>query len=156
MSTEQEIYILLGVQDNTYFFIHTVISDKYEEKIAYQIYNVLISCQQIVDTESNVIIYEFQVDGSCSVISISHIERDNNPKFILTNLETFLPVLLQYCQSNDNLLVIQYNYDTFIYNTYIVDVNIKLPEIPKKQLKIYNIEYVYTDKLIPNKNDFEE
>jgi hypothetical protein len=143
---QSDLYFLLGIQNNTYFFIHTVASTEFQNEISHQIYNVLISNKQIVDKESNVIIYEFPLDGSCHIVSISHSNRLIKPIYTLANLETFLPILLRYSQETTNMIVIEYDYIIGGYKSFCIPEKIVLTEIPNERLKIDGIEYVYTTK----------
>jgi hypothetical protein len=150
MEDNSEIYSFLGLQFDTYFFIHTIFNENFSDEISHQIYNVLINHNQITQPYENVIIYEFNLyKGLCNAICIQHTTNQKHIKFDKDNLENFFPTLIK--ADRNDLYTIKYDYDTKAYMNYHIsdttitkdtlDENLKENgDIPKLQInKIYNV-----------------
>ena len=146
-----EVYVFLGLQHNTHFYVHIVHSPMFDPVISHQIYNVLIHEKQIVCPKNNVIIYEICVEtNTCDIVMISHIDNPSNPSILKNNLEEFFPVLIG-AKRND-LSTIKYDYAKKAYLSFYVD-NVdfaKYLDIPHTHIHINNLHKVVTRKPIPS------
>ncbi len=148
----QEIYIYLGNQTNTYFFIHTIYNDKFTEEISHQIYNVLINDDMIISPDENVIIYEINKNNKVNIICIQHSSKKYSHQFYKNNLEEFFSVLIS--KERNDIYAIKYNYETKAYYSYYIDdIDIfkNIFSSFRDKIKIDNFYYVITTKLIKKK-----
>lgn len=146
-----EIYIYLGFQDNTYFFVHFIYNNNFTNEISYQIYNVMFN-SKIFENKSitdNVIIYEFN-DEKCNIISIHHINNVHKMEYEKDNLEDFFDTIKN--NEKNELYIIKYDYSLDSYFTYILDNEDLIDsylEFKNKEfdITIDNIYYVVTSKI---------
>ena len=114
-----EVYIFLGLQHRTHFYIHTIHSEQFDPAITYQLYNVLIQEKQIVCPRDNVVVYELCMrSNNCNIIIITHATNPSNPRISKENLAEFFPVLVG--APRDDLSVIKYDYSKKAYLSYYV------------------------------------
>jgi hypothetical protein len=143
MNLDSEFYTFIGFQYNTYFFIHTIHNQKFNNKISYQIYNVLLDDGIITEPNKNIVIYEFnEINNLCNAVCIQHKNNPNYIDFDKNNLEDFISILLKV--PRNDLYAIEYNYNIQNYETYYADENIENSylELPTEKLTInelYNI-----------------
>jgi hypothetical protein len=152
MEDNSEIYIFLGFQLNTSFFVHTIgDNENFKGEISHQIYNVMMNNRQIIEQNENVIIYEFNnITKSCNVIKITHSKNLSNNIIDKDNLEDFFPVLIKAFR--DDIFAIKYDYTTKGYYSYSIDDNkiitnlMESIKIPNEKLYIEKIYDVITTK----------
>ena len=146
-----EMYIFMGTQNKTHFFVHSKFNEKFTPDMSYQIYNVLINDKFIGEPEETVIIYELEPYSGkkdCNVVCITHELNKSQPKLKKKNLEEFLPALFK--QKRDEIYVVKYDYSKGCYLSY------RLEEFDKKmfmmdeetRMKVKNIAYIMTKKPI--------
>ncbi len=117
-----ELYIYLGNQHDTFFFIHTITNDKFKEGTSWQIYNVMIDETMIDDPTKNVIIYEFNLeDQTVDAIIIQHATNKENLTFDKSNIESFFNALLH--AERKKCFVISYNYKIGAFNTFDLETD---------------------------------
>ena len=151
-----ELYIYLGKQLDAYFFIHTIHDSNFNNEISYQIYNVMINEQMILNLNEIVIIYEFDpYNNICNVIRIQHLLNPYHIQIYKNNLEkNFLNLITA---KRDDIFIIKYDYINKCYLSYEINntdclTNIfnKFNEVNEDKLIINDIYEIETLKPLTN------
>jgi len=149
MDFESEIYTYLGSADSTYFFIHLIYKETFDDSISHEIYNVLMHEEIITCKDENVIIYEMNIlKNSINVICIQNESKGNSIKIFKENLENFFKVCLK--EKRNDLLCIKYDYNENVYVTLVLE-NMNFNELfskdfSKESNSIHEITYVFSKK----------
>ena len=146
-----ELYIFMGTQNKTHFFVHSKFNEKFIPELSYQIYNVLINEKFIEDPKEIVIIYELEPYSGrkdCDVVCITHELNKTQSTLRKKNLESFLPVLFK--QTRDEMYIVKYDYSKKCYLSYrLEETNTDMLLVDEKtELKVKNIVYIVTKKPI--------
>ena len=140
MEDNRELYMYLGNQLNTFFFMHTITNKlDYNINISGQLYGMLIQEKMIVDCEENVIIYDFNPFEReyLEIIIIQHGNKKKYLQFDTDSISTFLNVLLH--APRDELYVITYDYKKKVYLSYLIEQKKVTDKIPPGDIQISNI-----------------
>ena len=114
-----EIFILIGIHNQTYYFMHTIADPSYDESISYQIYNNLIHHKIITNPSYDVIIYDLLMT-KINIIKIVHsMNQQTNSSFdpnIFYELAN-----AKYKSNNPDQLIIKYSYEKNCYLLYKIE-----------------------------------
>jgi hypothetical protein len=121
MLDDGELYIYLGAQNNTFFFLHTIYNtEKFKQEMSYQIYNTLIHEKYIQSPNQNVIVFDVnKTDGTCTAVCMQHYEAEKKLLFRKENLERFFPALIK--AKKKDLFFVKYDYNINGYLTYEIE-----------------------------------
>lgn len=140
---ESELYIYLGCCMDTYFFMHTVANEeKYKVEIGMQIYNCMINETMIKNKSSNVVVYDIYPDKVNALVieyMIHYVEYHKD------DLGKILKILLEE-KRPEEILVFKYHYESDMYETYEIPMDIKKYDINK--VEIDELNYSITFKQI--------
>jgi len=141
MDDDNELYILLGIHNNTYFFQHFVSNFNYSYNISKEIYNIVINEKE----EKDVVIYEINPSNKkLYIIFIQNIKycKNNDIKYNLEFLSKYYIDLLQF----KNIYItkcIKYNYIKNLYYNYFIDESLFLRNIPEYIPPFSNLYKIY-------------
>lgn len=135
-----ELYIYLGLANDTMFFIHHKFDSRWSEAISSQIMNCLIEFG-FAKEKNYVVIYEM---GETSTITTIQHEKGKFAEFDLENLAEYLPQLMK--ADRDDAFVIDYSYDTKAYNIRTINPEIFPVKVPEGKPKISGITHIMTTK----------
>ena len=147
-----EIYIFIGFESNTYYFVHTICNNKiFNKEISHKIYNILIDNNILNNLNENIIIYEFDtLSIQCDVICIQHSKKLNFVQYHKKLLEDFFQlILLKYSSDTDKINIYSINYDYEKKDYSVNQINRILNyfnqlNLPKNKLIINKIYQIVT------------
>lgn len=148
MESNTELYLYLFCKNKIHFFIHFIKKNEFVNKISYNLYDVLMDIDIIIDYSESIVIYEFNKD-ICNIISIQHVNSEYNNEYNKEDLQIYFKELIVWVKRN-NLCVIEYDYDNNKYNKYSLDdqcILKKIKEIPTNII-INNIINIDTQSII--------
>jgi hypothetical protein len=141
MDDDNELYILLGFHNNTYFFQHFVSNFNYSYNISKEIFNIVINKKE----EDDVVIYEINpLHKNLYIIFIKNIKycNSNDLKYNLEYLSKYYINLFQL----KNIYItqcIKYNYVKNLYYNYFIDKPLFLNNIPEYIPPFSNLCKIY-------------
>lgn len=148
--TTGEIYIYLGFQQNTFFFLHTITNhDEFENQISHHIHNCMINQGLIHDSNTETIVFEVDpVNNTTNAVTISHVDNTHGAaEYDEENLGQQLKRLLSVERQEQPVLNFVYDYNIKGYLTY--EIPFKIPTIDSAKIQtivISNITAVKTSK----------
>ncbi len=144
----QELYILLGKENNVFFFLHTISEPtRFKESISFQIMNCAIAEGLVTNINEACVVFDiYPSSGITEAIVINHYSGE---KFVCDKkiLERQIISLLSDHSSSDTK-VYAYDYSIGAYLFFNVKSPIPDFEIEKMEVKLNDITYIQTTKEI--------